>query len=107
MQGSQGPPGISEFAHVTSDAQLEFGTALSAEKNQFDTYVVTFGRDLSGCVAVASQGTANGGGFHTKARLRAVIVDDPFQEPTKVFVAFNDVDTGAIVFTDFHLIVVC
>ena len=105
-QGEQGPAGISEFAHVSSTGDLRFGTAVSAQKNQTGSYEVTFDRDLTGCVAVASQGWSGSGGlFALNAAVRAVIIWAA--APTQVLLSFHNVDTLAIVSTDFHLIVVC
>lgn len=110
-QGEQGEPGISEFAHVKSDGTLSFGTATSAEKTMFDSYEVTFGHSLEGCVPVAAQGTAVNTGltsFNTNARLRHAITGGSLgTDPTSVLVGFADVDTGNAVSTDFHLIVAC
>ncbi len=106
-QGPTGPPGISEFASVKGTAEVEFGTAISAELNEFGSYVVTFGRGLTGCVGVASQGTADGGGFHTRAILNSVHVDNAAYDPSQVIVTFRHQDTGSTVITDFHLIGVC
>jgi len=107
-QGATGPSGISEFAHVTTDGSVLFGTAISAEKDQLNSYIVTFGRNLDGCVATASQGRAlDTGGFNTNVRLRHVIVGGVTREPTQVSVGFADVDTGTTTPTGFHVIVVC
>jgi len=103
--GDPGPPGITEFAYVTSAGQLELGTAVSAELVG-GLYYVDFDKDLTGCVATASQGTSGGGAFHTNARLRAVSVG-PI-DPSVVTVVFNNNDNeNQTVQTSFHLIVAC
>jgi hypothetical protein len=68
IQGNQGVPGepaTKLFAHASAFGGLSYGSgAVSATRNGAagsGTYTVTFNRNLSGCVALASAGTGEGG----------------------------------------------
>jgi hypothetical protein len=107
-KGDKGDPGVSLYANVGAGA-LESGTALSAERLELGTYLVTFGRDVSHCAAVASPGLTTGGAATLIATGVTNVGDDSFAN-NQVEVQFHARDAQGIVEardTDFHLIVAC
>jgi hypothetical protein len=90
--------------------QLVSGTATALEHPATGEYVVSFGRDVSTCAAVASPGFTGGVGDAQTVAVGLTSVGDDDLAINKVGVQFHIREaTGGVtpVDTDFHLVVAC
>ena len=106
--GPAGPAGVTIFANVRADGTLANGGGVVGAA-KFDPlvfgsgYVVTFGRTVAACAAVASPGQTGVGSAQSDA-VASSNVDTLGSD--KVYVQFKST-AGAFVDTDFHLILAC
>jgi hypothetical protein len=98
-----GPPGITQFAHVSSGAEVEAGTATDAELSTTGLYYVTFPVQVTSCVAVANPGPFGDGSYRPRA---SAVVSIPSSVSNTISVEFY-VPDGSTADTDFHVILVC
>lgn len=103
-EGPRGLPGVSLFARVSSEGELETGTAVSASRTSNGRYTVTFNQNVNECAAVVNPGVAGGGSvvFHLTATISI-----PQNASGVVNVAFRTSEGSAIPNTEFFMIVAC
>ena len=96
-------------ANVRED-QLVSGTATALEHPATGEYVVSFGRDVSACAAVAGPGFTGGFGNAQVVAVGSTSVGEDGLSNNKIVVDFHKREaTGEVVLvdTDFHLVVTC
>jgi hypothetical protein len=102
-------PSSSLYANIRED-QLASGTATALEHPGAGEYVVSFGRDVSACAAVAGPGFTGGFGNSQTVAVGSTSVGEDNLSNNKIVVEFHRREaTGEVILvdTDFHLVVAC